>query len=348
MWFPKFGDGCQSRINNGIIQKRMESKTILAPKVSVIVPVYGVEKYIERCVRSLFGQTLDDIEYLFVNDCTPDRSMEILSSVLEEYSQRKDQVVIHRMEHNSGQAAVRQWGMLHSTGEYVIFCDSDDWVNCNMYKLMYDKAIEEEADVVVCDFNITNGEKVLRTVKGCSSTNKELFIKQILLQCDPWSLCNKLFRRTICYNADLVYPKGNMGEDFVITTQLLLNSEKIVHIAQPLYNYFINTYSITRVEAEEKKMENFRMNKENADIVYDILNDYGFDVRFSQALVSNKWYIKKLLWNTSFSTEKRKLWKETYGEINNKIISNSHISVKDKVKFILTYMHLFPRQSKNR
>ena len=80
------------------------------PKVSVIVPVYGVEKYMERCARSLFEQTLDDIEYLFIDDCTPDRSIEILQQVLEEYPHRKPQVTIHRMEQNSGQAAVRKWG----------------------------------------------------------------------------------------------------------------------------------------------------------------------------------------------------------------------------------------------
>ena len=106
------------------------------PKVSVIIPVYGVEKYIERCARSLFEQTLDDIEYLFIDDCTPDRSVEILKQVLDEYPHRKNQVIIHRMEKNSGQAAVRKWGMLNVAGEYVIHCDSDDWVDIYMYEAM--------------------------------------------------------------------------------------------------------------------------------------------------------------------------------------------------------------------
>ena len=127
------------------------------PKVSVIVPVYGVEKYIDRCARSLFEQTLDDIEYLFIDDCTPDRSIDILQQVLDEYPQRKPQVVIHRMEKNSGQAAVRKWGMQNATGEYVIHCDSDDWVDTDMYRAMYEKAKEEEADVVVCDYFVHDG-----------------------------------------------------------------------------------------------------------------------------------------------------------------------------------------------
>ena len=127
------------------------------PKVSVIIPVYRTEKYIERCVRSLFNQTLDEIEYLFIDDCSPDNSIKILNNVLEDYPHRKEQVIIHRMSRNSGQAIVRNWGMQNATGEYVIHCDSDDWGDADMYRAMYDKAVEEHSDVVICDYAITNG-----------------------------------------------------------------------------------------------------------------------------------------------------------------------------------------------
>ena len=127
------------------------------PKVSIIIPVYGVEKYIERCARSLFEQTLDDIEYLFIDDSTPDRSIDILKRVLENYPHRKSQVNIHRMEQNSGQAIVRNWGMQNATGEYVIHCDSDDWVDTDMYRAMYEEAKDKNADVVVCDYDMTDG-----------------------------------------------------------------------------------------------------------------------------------------------------------------------------------------------
>ena len=129
------------------------------PKVSIIIPVYGVEKYIERCSRSLFEQTLDDLEYLFIDDCTPDKSIDVLKNILEEYPNRKNQVVIHRMDQNSGQAIVRRWGMLNATGKYVTHCDSDDWIDVRMYEAMYNKAITNNADVVVCDYEITDGNK---------------------------------------------------------------------------------------------------------------------------------------------------------------------------------------------
>ena len=140
------------------------------PKISVIVPVYNVEKYIERCARSLFEQTLEDIEYLFIDDCTQDRSIDILLQVLEEYPNRKQQVLIHHMARNSGQAIVRKWGMMNASGEYVIHCDSDDWVDNELYYLMYDKAISEQLDVVICDCNRTDGVS-RRIVSGGEETD---------------------------------------------------------------------------------------------------------------------------------------------------------------------------------
>ena len=95
------------------------------PKVSVLVPVYGVEKYIERCARSLFEQTLDDMECIFVDDCTPDDSMQVLVKILSEYPRRKEQVKIIHHETNQGLPAARQSGLKIATGEYIAHCDSD-------------------------------------------------------------------------------------------------------------------------------------------------------------------------------------------------------------------------------
>lgn len=320
----------------------------ISPKVSVIVPIYGVEKYIERCAESLFRQTLDSIEFIFIDDCTPDNSMALLEAIIHKnryrFARMRWQVRTEKMSSNSGLPTVRRHGVMLATGNFVVHCDSDDWIEPNMYRLMYEKAIDEEADAVVCDFNITDGEKVLKTISGCSFTDKDLFIEQILYQRNPWTIWNKMFKRTSCYKADIIYPMGNMGEDFVLTTQLLLNSSKVAYVALPLYNYFYNTSSITRVKTEERKMNNFHINKANADIVFEILSAKRLAERYSQALVSSKWYVKKLLWNTNFDAAKRNLWKDTYKEINKQIITSCHISVKEKVKFILTYLFLFPKQ----
>lgn len=127
------------------------------PKVSVIIPVYGVEKYIERCARSLFEQTLDDIEFIFVNDCTLDNSINVLETTLEEYPKRKSQVQIINFEQNQGAAKAREIGMKTANGEYIIHCDSDDWVVKEAYETLYNIAKASESDMVICDWFETDG-----------------------------------------------------------------------------------------------------------------------------------------------------------------------------------------------
>lgn len=107
------------------------------PKVSVIIPVYGVEKYIERCARSLFEQTLEDMEFIFVDDSTRDNSIDILLEVINEYPQRKNQIKILTHEVNKGLPAARQTGIKAAKGDYIAHCDSDDWVTPNAYQEMY-------------------------------------------------------------------------------------------------------------------------------------------------------------------------------------------------------------------
>ena len=120
------------------------------PKVSVIIPVYGVEPFIERCARSLFEQTLEDMEFIFVDDCSPDRSVEILNKVVSEYPNRN--VSVWKQSINCGVSAVRELALSKATGEYLGFCDSDDWVDSNMYKTLVETAEAQDADVVGCGF----------------------------------------------------------------------------------------------------------------------------------------------------------------------------------------------------
>ena len=123
----------------------------MTPKVSVIIPVYNVEKYMEKCCRSLFGQTLENMEFIFVDDCTPDNSISVIESVLQEYPQRKSQVKITHHDKNRGLPSARNTGLGLAQGNYIIHCDSDDWVAPFMYEKMYARAVAENADIVWCD-----------------------------------------------------------------------------------------------------------------------------------------------------------------------------------------------------
>src|SRR5574344_1140045 len=118
------------------------------PKVSVIVPVYNVEKYIEKCLDSLINQTLQDIEIIIVNDGSTDNCEKIKVNHMNKY---KEKIKYYKKE-NGGLSDARNYGMKYATGDYICFLDSDDYVNVTLYEKMYNKAIEENYDYVECDF----------------------------------------------------------------------------------------------------------------------------------------------------------------------------------------------------
>lgn len=310
------------------------------PKVSVIIPVYGVEKYIERCARSLFEQTLDDIEYLFIDDCTLDRSIEILNRVLDEYPQRKNQVIIHRMEKNSRQAAVRKWGMLNATGDYIIHCDSDDWVDVTMYEKMYNKAIETGSDVVVCDYVTTDGGSLKKINKACHSVKPIEFLENMLLQRDPWSLCNKLFKRTAYYN--IVFPTSAMGEDMATTMQLVWNCSKLEYIPIAYYHYYFNPDSITKKRTKENSLRNFTQLKDNTEIVNKTFAQRSLTPKMKDGLLNLKLQVKSLLLPLVWNNEYYIMWKKLYPNLESQLYLSKSIDITTKIKYLLTRLRLYP------
>lgn len=215
-------------------------------KISVCIPVYGVEEYIERCARSLFEQTMQEgIEFIFINDCTKDKSIEILEQVLREYPQRKDQVKIIHHEKNSGLVAARKTGLKHATGDYIIHCDSDDWVDLNMYETLYQMAVSKNADMVycscICEYP-SGGRKIIAT----QSDSVEEYI-QSSFETNLGNLCTKLYRRGIALDKTLNVPDHIcMGEDVLRNAPMLAKCKVIGCCPEVFYHYFrANSQSIT-------------------------------------------------------------------------------------------------------
>lgn len=313
------------------------------PKVSVIIPVYGVERYIERCARSLFEQTLDDIEYLFIDDCTPDKSVDILMQVLGDYPARKEQVVIHRMEKNSGQAAVRSWGMKNAKGNYIIHCDSDDWVDLDMYRVMYEQAVADDADLVVCDYCITDDEKILEERSCSEASNGRELIENFLYHKDVWALWNKLFRKSTYEGHNMIYPTGSMGEDMAMVFQMAWNCKKITQIKRKLYYYYYNQNSITKTYTVESCLNKYYQLKSNVDIVVNFISDK----QLSKKLINQLAIFKNDVRNTIIWLVGRKeyydLWRSTYPDITLTLLLNRRFPLEQKLKFVLTYLGLYPR-----
>jgi glycosyltransferase involved in cell wall biosynthesis len=206
--------------------------------ISVIIPVYGVEKYIERCCVSVFEQTYKNFELIFVNDCSKDKSKEIVLAVIERYKSLGISIKSIEHELNKGVSASRETGLIAAIGQYVLYIDSDDYIAPNMLELLINKANETNADIVYCDFyEVKNGQQ-LYFDQSLQLTDPILITVAMLKNKIVWTPWNKLFRRSLAVEHDIHWPVGiNIGEDLVVMTQLFCFANKIVHVNKALYFY---------------------------------------------------------------------------------------------------------------
>lgn len=304
------------------------------PAVSVIIPIYKVEPYMARCARSLFGQTLEDIEFLFVDDCTPDRSIDILREVLEVFPERKEQVTVYRMPVNSGQAAVRMQGMSLARGEYVIHCDSDDYVDTNAYELLYRKAREEDLDIVTCNYVMEQDGHPVETFSGeCTSVSRMLQGKE---RCNLFS---RMTRRTLYQ--DIEAPVANMGEDMVIAVQTHLKARKTGHLDQVLYHYCLREDSISNEAGLDALVAREESLQKNARILVGALESrYGYSGKEPE-IVHFKYKCRTLYRPFVHIPDIFKRWKGTFPEIDSRILSLPTLSLEEKFWFVLIHLRLY-------
>lgn len=312
------------------------------PKVSIIIPIYGVEQYIERCARSLFEQTLDDLEYIFINDCTPDKSVEILLRALEEYPSRKEQVRIIHQPYNMGAAKARENGIKLATGQYIIHCDSDDWVDKDMYRIMYQKATDEGLDMLICDWFETDGESHLAIQQNLDV--KSDLILGLVNRSISGSLWNKLTASCI-YKKMSNYPTEHMMEDVAYSIQLVANSkDKIGYLAKPFYYYYYNSQSICHKPDEKSCKERCRQACANIDNVITYLKQQRLENKYSNELVVLKNSARVFLWPLLMENPKKYLsvWKSVYPEINKKYPFTTGVRWNLKLIFFLTEIGIYP------
>ncbi len=265
--------------------------------VSVIVPVYGVEKYIERCARSLFGQTMTDrVEFIFINDGTKDRSIELLTDLINEYPRLSSQVTIIHHPHNRGVAAARQTGLEAASGDYILHLDSDDYFEPDMLQAMYDAAIAKNADVVVAD--IFSSYKDVDKYRTCLLLeNKEDILKSLIA---PWryglpkvssSLFNKLTKRSIYNDNNISFIEGiNYGEDLIVSIKIIYHAAEITKIDRAFVHY--NKLNPTSI-SHNISAANIRQLLMAVDTAADFLSAYStsynevFDeMRFKDKLIA--------------------------------------------------------------
>ncbi len=249
-------------------------------KVSVLVPVYGVEKYIERCVISLFEQTYNDIEFIFVNDCTKDDSIAVLHNVLQRYPNRTQQVKIIKHVVNRGLAAARNTALDNATGDYLMHVDSDDYLETNAVELLVGMALEKNADIVVCDAKVVFKHKEAQ-VLSFPINDKETYLRGILNKSIAPSIWGKLYSMKFYKDSGVRSIEGlNHGEDYAVVPRLVYLATKVVKLNVALYNYVqynegaytknITEKSVDDVIWADKVLDDFFQDKPEYEEILDV------------------------------------------------------------------------------
>jgi len=211
------------------------------PKLSIILPIYNTEAYLEKCLDSILGNTFQDFELIIVNDGSPDNSEEIILKYIEKY---KDKIVYIKKE-NGGLSDARNTGLSIAKGEYISFIDSDDYIERNMYEEIFTKLKEASFDIVSCDVNLVyeNSEKIDTVSCGYreSILDKEK-IKESMTVFYP-TVWNKVYKREVL--KDITFLKGVWYEDLEFMLRAYPNINSIGVVKKPLYNYLQRKNSIT-------------------------------------------------------------------------------------------------------
>ena len=246
------------------------------PKVSIIVPTYNVEKYIERCAVSLFEQTYDNIEYLFVNDCSHDQSVDVLKQVLSRYPQRSSQTKVINHDRNRGVAASRNTALDNCAGDFVCQVDPDDFIELDAIETLV--AYQEKSDL-----DIVTGQMLRHDLNQVVPllfpryANKEEMVIDMMQTTIMHSLANRLIKRSLFENYHIRAKEGvNCGEDCWMMTRLAYYAKSVDTIDEVVYHYDCtrdNSYTADRKGTINKKK--IQDDIATANLIIDFFKDKG-------------------------------------------------------------------------
>ena len=304
-----------------------------SPAISVIVPFFKVAPFIERNAESLLGQTLQEAEFIFVDDASPDESREILEKVIARHPERNVRIVTHEV--NKGLPAARNTGLAAASGEFVYHCDYEDWVEKDMLEKLYKAAVDNSADYVYCDFWM-QFEKSARYMVNPIYTDPEQMIKEgFMAGLMKYNVWNKLVKRSL-YEG-LSFPDGHgMGEDMTMIL-VATRATRTAHVAEALYHYvklnanaFSNTFS-------ERHLTDIRF---NTDRTLKGLENWNVS---EKDLYINLFKLNiKLPFLFSGDKNQYKLWKEWFPESNRFVLQNRHLPFRTKLVQWFASKGLFP------
>ena len=293
--------------------------------VSVIVPLYNVAPFIVRCAESLFAQTLHDVEFIFVDDCSPDDSVSLLRSVVERHPSRKDRVRILRHGKNKGLPAARNTGLAAAGGEYVFHCDGDDFLEDTALEKLYGEAVRSDADIVWCGYCLSFSSNERRMSQPDYSSPEDA-IRGMLSGKMKYNVWNKLVRRSLYTESGISFPEGHgMGEDMTMIL-LFARAGRVSAVDEPLYHYVrLNTGAMTQ-EYSDKKIEDVRYNV--ARTVSYLSENCGYDLSTELAFFKLNAKLPLLM---SGAAENYRRWNGLYPEADRYIMRNREQSLRLRI-----------------
>lgn len=264
----------------------------MQPQVSIIVPVYNVEKYIYRCVNSILVQTLNEIEVILIDDGSPDHC----PAICNEYARKDSRIkVIHKK--NGGLSSARNAGIKVATGKYIGFVDSDDWIERQMFSSMVQKAEKFEVDFVMCDYIKKNSNThiphSLDIREGYYSKRdlvKSIFPHLIMRECIDYgpllSVCHCLYLREFLLDKDIYFVEQiKWSEDCLYSAMVGYNASSFYYMKNKFfYNYFYNSNSITTTY-KSKAWENYLLMNEKLKEYFQNKKDYDFSRQIKLHLI---------------------------------------------------------------
>lgn len=311
------------------------------PKVSILVPVYNVSAYIEKCAESLFNQTFEDIEFIFVDDATPDDSIEKLNIIIKKFPLRKKQISILHHNSNRGLAAARNTALEASTGEFIAVIDSDDYIEPDMIEVIYKKAIEEDADIVISDMIMEYTDRTEILQDYLSSDENEHFTDIIKNEQSHSFLCDKLVHRSLYLRADCRVPEGlNYYEDRHVMSRIFYFAKKIVKVDRAFYHYVhYNSLAITKTKGS--------MHFENVvrfwNLFDEFLKEHNEYDKYKEIMAFPKMQSKVRLMIDTHSSQLRKQYASIFME-EEKISLNRFNKGEKLMLLLVRYKLFFPAQ----
>lgn len=222
-------------------------------KLSVIIPVYNAEKFICKCLDSLLAQTINELEIIVVDDKGTDNSMQLV----QEFKKRNDyegRIRILEMEHNSGAAAARNYGLQNANGEYVAFVDSDDWCEPTMYETLYTAAVKDDCDW--CYSNIVkdypNGKHIELSQPNVPSGDLTSATRKIMLTRFVSYFTTSIYRRDFLVRNNISFPLYRFSEDSFFVWMVVMHAQCFAALQEPYYHYIVQPNSVTNTYDDTK------------------------------------------------------------------------------------------------